>query len=170
MEKQTKNIITREWIENELRFYNSADIRSMLVLCGVMSLVFLPLTAASVCGLIVWLENIWLKVFSSFLIGVLLSAPVWGNLFSLRIILNERKLLLRGDFEIVTRKVQYKIEKAVHSHTECFLHFSDFREASCIQTTFQLTSQGDEFYLVHYTGQDSVKLMFPARTYEYRES
>ena len=83
-------------------------------------------------------------------------------------ILNERKLLLRGDFEIVTRNVQYKSEKAVHSHTECFLHFSDFREASCIQTTFQLTSQGDEFYLVHYTGQDSVKLMFPAKTYEYR--
>ena len=44
MEKQTKNEITREFIEKELRFYNTADIRSTLVLCGGLSLFFVPLT------------------------------------------------------------------------------------------------------------------------------
>ena len=41
---ETKNIITKEAIEKELKFLNKADIRSSLVLIAVMALIFVPLS------------------------------------------------------------------------------------------------------------------------------
>ena len=67
MEKQTKNVITREFIETELRFYNTASIRLTLILCGALSLIFVPLTIGVVYGFFSLLKNIWLKIVLSVL-------------------------------------------------------------------------------------------------------
>ena len=72
MEKQTKNVITRDFIEKELRFYNTADIRSTLVLCGGLSLFFVPLTIGAVYGFFALLENVCLKILLSVLVGGLI--------------------------------------------------------------------------------------------------
>lgn len=166
MEKQTKNIITREWVEKELRFYNTADIRSTLVLCGALSLLFVLLTVGLVWGFFALFKNIWLKILLSVLMGGLTSAPVWINLLSLIVSLKERKLLNCGEFDIVTRDVSYKSEKMVYRHIQEYLHFSDFKEFSVGHTTFQLASAGDTFYIVHYNAKKDIKLLYSAKMYE----
>lgn len=169
MEKQTKNIITREWVEKELRFYNNADIKSTLVLCGALSLFFVPLTVGVIWGVVSLLENVWLRVFLSVLIGGIMSAPVWINLLSLRVSLEERKLLLSGDFDIVSREVLYKSEKTSQRHSDYLLHFEGFGDTSVTRTQYELASSGDEFYIVYYRSQNTVKQFYSAKMYEYKE-
>ena len=167
MEKQTKNMITREIVEKELSFYNTADIRSALVLCSTLSLLFIPLTAGIIYGLFALLKNIWLMLPLAILIGGLMSAPVWINLLSLIRSLKERNLLQNGDFDIEICEVQYKYEKLVHRHTEKFLHFSGFEDISLGNANFDLTSQGDKFYIVHYKDRTTIKLIYSLKMYEY---
>lgn len=170
MEKQTKNEITREFIEKELRFYNTADIRSTLVLCGGLSLLFVPLTIGVVYGFFALLENVCLKILLSVLVGGLTSAPIWINLLSLITSLREQKLLQNGDFDIVVCEVQYKDEKLVYRrHTEKFFHFVGFKEISVGNVYYDLSSQGDEFYIVHYKGCTNIKLLYSLKMYELKE-
>ncbi len=169
MEKQTKNEITREFIEKELRFYNTADIRSTLVLCGGLSLLFVPLTIGAVCGFFALLENVYLKILLSVLVGGLTSAPIWINLLSLKTSLTERKLLQNGDFDIAVCEVQYKDEKLVHRHTEKFLHFVGFKKVSVENVNYDFVSQGDEFYIVHYKGRTEIKFIYSLKMYVLKE-
>ena len=169
MEKQTKNVITREFIEKELRFYNTADIRSTLVLCGALSLLFVPLTIGIVYGFFVLFKTVWLKILFSILVGALTSAPVWINLLSLKTSLTERKLLQNGDFDITVCDVQYKDEKPVQRHTEKFLHFVGFKEISVGNVNYDLTAQGDEFYIIHYKGLTDIKLIYSLKMYVLKE-
>ena len=169
MEKQTKNIITRDFVEKELRFYNTADIRYALVVCGALSLLFVPLIIVCVCGFFSLFETLWLKIILSVLFGGFISAPVWGTLLSLIGSLKERKLLKNGHFNIVVCEVQYKDEKPVQRHTEKFLHFYGFKEISVENVNYDLVSQRDEFYIVHYKGDTNIKLLYSLKMYEYIE-
>lgn len=169
MEKQTKNVITREFIETELRFYNTASIRLTLILCGALSLIFVPLTIGVVYGFFSLLKNIWLKIVLSVLVGGLTSAPIWINLLSLKTSLAERKLLQNGDYNIAVCEVQYKDEKTVQRHTEKFLHFVGFKEVSVGNVHYDLTSQGDEFYIVHYKGFTEIKLIYSLKMYVLKD-
>ncbi|MBO5939116.1 MAG: hypothetical protein J6Q82_06420 [Clostridia bacterium] len=168
MEKQTKNIITRSFVKDQLRFYNTADIRSTLILCVALSVFFLPLTIASIWATVTLLKNIFLKIILSILVGALLSAPIWSNLPSLYRSLNERKLLNNDDFDIVTRTVLYKSEKMVYRHMGKFLHFQGFNEIAVNYTIFQQTTEGDAFYIVHYRTQKNIKLLYFSKMYEYK--
>ena len=169
MQKQTKNVITREFIEKELRFYNTADIRSTLVLCGALSLIFVPFTVGIVYGFFTLLKTTWLKILFSVLLGALTSAPVWLNLLSLIINLKKRKLLRNGDFDIAVCEVQYKDEKLVQRHTEKFLHFVGFKEKSVGNVDYDLSSQGDEFYIIYYKGLTDIEFIYSLKMYEFRE-
>ena len=169
MKRQTKNIITREWVEKELRFYNTADIRSSLVLCGALSPLFLALTFMLVYGAFAVFDAIWLKIVVAVLTGVIISSPVWIHLIYLYHRLAERKKLLRGEFDITIRPVSQKREKIIYRHLEEFLYFEDFEEISVQHTTFQLASPGDDFYIVHYKGGKLIKLFYPLKTHEYKE-
>ena len=168
MEKQTKNVITREFIEKELCFYNSADVRSAFTLCVGLSLLFVPLTVVIVYGLCHLLQSVFWKIVLSILIGILTSAPVWVNILSLAKRLKERKLLRNGDFVISVCRVQYKDEKAVQQHTEKFLHFVGFKEISVGNVIFDLTANGDEFYVIHYKGNTTIKLLYSLKTHELK--
>lgn len=169
MEKQTKNVITREFIEKELRFYNTEDIRSTLLLCGALSLLFVPLTIGIVYGFFVLFKTVWLKILFSILVGALTNAPVWINLLSLKTSLTERNLLQNGDFDITVCEVQHKDEKPVQRHTEKFLHFVGFKEISVGNVNYDLTSQGDEFYIIHYKGLTDIKLIYSLKMYVLKE-
>ncbi|MBR2479041.1 MAG: hypothetical protein IKB47_01380 [Clostridia bacterium] len=150
MQKQTKNIITRDYIEKELRFYNTADIKSSLVLCGVFALIFLPLTVGVIYGILSMFENTLIKIILSVIMGGITSAPIWLNFLGLLCALSERNLLVCGDFDIVTRDVSYKSEEMVHRRMVEYLHFCEFNKISVGHTIFQLSSAGDTFYIVHY--------------------
>ena len=166
MEKQTKNVITREFIEKELGFYNTAHIRSTLVLCAGLSLLFVPITVLAVCGVCWAFTAVLLEIIISVLLGAALSAPVWINLLCLIPKLKERKLLQNGEFDITVCEMSYKEKKTVRRHTENVLHFVGFEGASVASTTFDLASQGDEFYVVHYKGLTGIELLYPLNLYE----
>ena len=168
MEKKTKNIITREFIEKELRFYNGADIKSAVVLLGVLSLIFVPITIGSAHVILSLVKNIALKIALLIVVCGLTSAPIWLNLSGLFVSISNRKLLARGEFDIVTRDVQYKSEKMVHRHMEEYLHFQDFGAVWAGHTAYQITSNGDVFYIVHYKTKNKAEMIYSTKMYEYK--
>ena len=169
MEKQTKNQINRAFVEKELRFYNTADIRCSLVLCAAWSLIFLPITWLCVWYTLTQIDNPLLKI-AMFSVGtVIFSSPIWLNILMLVKCLLERKKLKNGEFDVVVRRVISKDEKIVHRHMEEFLTFDGFAELSVGHTTYELATYGDVFYLVHYCGKNKIKLLYPEKMYEYNE-
>ena len=168
MEKQTKNILTREGIEKELRFDNTASIRALLVLCAVFSPFLLLLTFWVVGPGAPQMKSLVLKIVWCVFMGAFTSSPIWILLLGLRRFLVERKWLGRGEFDVVTREMSYKSEKQVHRHIEERLHFPDFDAISVGHTLYQLASQEDVFYIVHYKTKKEIKLLYPAKMYEYK--
>jgi len=168
MNKQTKNIITREWVEKELRFYNSADLKYALVLVCVMSSIFLPIAALAAGELLNDKDLTLAKIILSLIIGTIVSAPSWGTFWMLLLTLKERKKLNRGDFEVVVRELSYKTEQTVNRHIEEYLHFHDFRKISVSHTAYQLAEPNDRYYIVHYKGTPQIKLLYSTKQYEYR--
>ena len=57
-------------------------------------------------------------------------------------------------------EVQFKSKQA---------SFSDFKDFAVGHTIYQLSSSGDEFYIVHYPPKNSIKLLYPLKMYEYKE-
>ena len=169
MKKQTKNVITRDSVEKELRFNNKAGFRYTLTMCAAWSLFCVPLTVGVVCNICGSIEAIWLKVILSVFVGALTSAPIWALLLSLKNTLREKKLLKAGDFCISVREVQYKEEKLVNRRVVRVLHFADFGDISTGGTIFELASAGDEFYIIHYKNSKSVQMFYPLRAYELKE-
>ena len=168
MEKQTKNIITRDWVEKELRFYNTADIKHSIFLFIIYTLVFLPITIAMLHGGGSSIKNTFLRIVLAIFLGGVMSSPIWISCFWILNALLERKMLMRGEFDIVTRELLCKSEKRVCRQLKEFLHFQDFRKKHVGHTTFQLASNGDIFYIVHYKTKKSIKLMYPAKMHEYK--
>lgn len=168
MNKQTKNIITHEYITEELRFQNSAAIRFALVLCGGFALVFLPLTVGIIYGIFKYIDRLPLEIILSAIIGGITSAPVWCMIFSLRQALTEKKMLDRGEFEIVTRDVLYKEEKVVQRHTEKYLCFGDLDDVLVGDTVYALADKGDNFYIVHYKNCTRINLLYSTKTHELK--
>jgi len=165
-QSKRKILITRDFAEKELRLYNSADIKSTLVLCGIFTLFFLPLTVGVIYGILSVFENPLFKIVLSVIMGGITSSPIWLNLLRLFCALSERKLLVCGDFDIATRDVSYKSEKMVHRHMEEYLHFCDFNKISVEHSIFQLSSAGDTFYIVHYKAKKDIKLLYSTKMYE----
>ena len=166
MEKQTKNIITREWIEKELCFYNAADIKSRLVLCSICMVIFLPITIALIYGIAESFDNAVVKIVLSIFMGCITSSPIWLFFLLTRDALHERKMLAHGGFDVVIRDISYKSEEIVHRHVEEYLHFCEFNKFSVGHTTFQLASKGDTFYIVHYKDKKDIKLLYSTKMYE----
>jgi hypothetical protein len=169
MEKQTKNIITREEIEQDLLFNNTASIKhtavclaAVVLVWGVISAIFLSLLPSG----FLWLDVIiWV-----FFIGIV-GAPVWAISAMLIKALIERKHLKNGELEIVVRPLLYKEEKMVRGsdNFEKVFHFKDFEEVLADSTHYQLSIPGDVFYIVHYRGSRDAKFVFPLKLYEYKE-
>ena len=170
MENETKNTITREFVEEELRFYNKEDIRSNLAHFGLFGAPLLLILFAGVCAVFANVESIWVGLLLCCLICAIMIFLIKKMLFpSLINALKEKKALDRGDFVIVTRRVTKKSTKTEYNKSLFFLHFDGFKEKEVWQNVFMLTSEGDEFYIVHYKKQDAIKLMYPAKTHEYKE-
>ena len=169
MEKQKRNVITREWVEKELRFYNRADLRHGLLLFSVCSVIFIPLTVLLVYGFSTDMDTLIGKIFMTAFVGIVISAPVWAKGISLWRILKERILLRRGEFHVVTRPLLYKRQELVGRHTEYFLFFKDFKRASVDSTNYELAERDDEFYLVYYGTRKLILLLYSAKRYEYQE-
>ena len=175
MEKQTKNIITREWVEKELRFYNRAGIRSNLRLLLILSPIFLPLT--------IWLAIGYAKEFGfsgiSALVGIFIIASIsigiWIPICLLTKHLFEKRLIDRGDFEITESLLSEKAERRVirefDRRIERQLSFPGFKWVTpSSHVIYELATRGDKYYLVHYKNKRTIKFCYPAKMYEYVKS
>ncbi len=171
MEKQTKNIITREWAEKELRFYNTANIRYTVVCLSVIILVCGGMIAFISPFIMDSYEKVWDKVIFAVAFGGIMTAPVWFVLPQLIRSIKERKWLKNGDFEIVTRPLLYKEDKLVRykRSTQEVFHFEGFDEVWAGHTDYQLAAMGDEFYIVHYKGSKKAQMVFSLKMYQYKE-
>ena len=163
MEKQTKNIITRQWVKKELLFYNTATLKHTAVGLAVIILIF---------GFI----SLLLSAFSrkgGIVVGLFGGIPLIAILIVQIRLFKERKQLQNGAFEIVTRPLLYKDEKMVGSgrnrRLQEMLHFEGFDEVWANHTEYQLSSMNDEFYIVHYKDSKKAEMVFPLKMYEYKE-
>ena len=167
---ETKNIITRETIEKELKFLNKADIRSSLVLIAVMTVFFLPLSILPIYIFFsVGKKTILLGIccFLSFSVFLL---PIFFNLIPLVKAINEAHLLKKGDWFVDVDEVRYKTEELEHKHTIDVLYFYRYERVVSGGAEFQLASQDDVFYLVIYKKKKpSVVLHYSQKMYEYQE-
>lgn len=173
MEKQTKNIITREKIEKDFLFNNTAGIKHTLVCLvavtlalGVVSAIFLSFLPTG----FLWLDiTIWV-----FFLGIV-GAPVWAISATLTKALIERKHIKNGDLDIVIRPLLYKNEKPVRGYTgrprvQAMFQFGDFEDVCADPTYYHLCTVDDEFYIVHYKGSKKAQMVFPLKLYEYKET
>ena len=96
----SKKIITREWVENELRFYNTADIKYLTVnlfslglALGVLTYLFLLLTWSC-------FDSLWAKLLMSGPLAFLVLFIVFSILWQLIGKLRERRALKKGNFDV----------------------------------------------------------------------
>ena len=169
MEKQTKNPITREFVEKELRFNNTATIRYALVICAVTLPLFVPIAIVSVGAIGSYVVQPILRLFLSVVLGAFISAGAWIPLTVLLVSLLEYRRLKKGAFSVVECTLNHKRERMVQRHVEEVLGFDGFKEISVGHTQFQLATPGDVFYVVHYHGKRSIELCYSSKMYEYRE-
>lgn len=170
MEKQTKNIITRKWVEKKLHFYNSADMKAGLLLCAIITAVCGILTAIVVGVTLTSAESLISKIVFSIIGGGVFVAPIVVVFCQLGNTVAEKKLLDRGEFDIVTRKLSYKKERVTRRNIILLLKFPDFSERSVDQTTYFHAGIGDEFYIVVYRTnrkKQRIKMLYSAKMYEY---
>lgn len=163
VEKQTKNIITRKEIEKELLFNNTASIKYTAVCLAVLMLAFGGI------GLFMLALSYGAAIFTFAIAGIIIC--VFLVMFA-RIFM-ERRHLKNGDLEIVIRHLLYKDERLVRvgksRRMQEMFHFAGFEEVWANHTEYQLATMDDEFYIVHYKGSKTVKMLFPLKMYEYKE-
>ena len=163
MGKQTKNIITREKIENDLLFSNTATLKYTAVCFAALMLAFLGI------GLFILALSYAAAIFTFAIAGIIIC--VFVVMFA-RIFM-ERRHLKNGDVEIVIRHLLYKDERLVRvgksRRMQEMFHFAGFEEVWANHTEYQLATMDDEFYIVYYKGSKTVKMLFPLKMYEYKE-
>ena len=142
MRGETKNMITRESVKKDLTFYAKHDLFFHGVTTVVMSLTMLLCSS-----LLVFLVRYSL-VFVLFI--AICSIPTWiFGFYVIRDIFHLR-LVARGGFLIVTDTV-YALAKREpigrHSVADA-IYFKRYGRWIAADTTFGLSSVGDEFYLV----------------------
>ena len=170
VEKQTKNVITREWIKQELLFHTGADFKYLLVGFCVMLVLCLPLMVGAVYAILLSPRSLILKLIQTFLGICVSSFPIWVMLAAVRGVLSERKRVMDGNFSVVIREVLYKCEKPVRGRRIAeFLGFDDFEDVSVGHTEYQLAARGDRYYLVCCGKKKEIRLIYACNRYELKD-
>ena len=174
MERESKQIITREWVENELRFYNTADIKYLTVNLFSLGLALgVPIYLFLLLGWSVS-DFLWLNIVLTCFFGGIFLLFVGAMLGQLVEHLMERRALKKGNFDVVVRQVQYKTEKLRRNTRglamDEYLVFDQFGAIEVSHDEYYRTSAGDEFYMVvYYLPKPKVRLRYSKRSYQYRE-
>lgn len=181
MGKQTKNVITRASIKEDLISLNTANLRFYSIILAAALLLFLPIDFALIGG--VWTTSNIMLLFKLLFSFVLLfaNAPIWIIVIFLIFDLIDRRKIKHDEFYVVTRslickketidnrfKIRYFIDRRIPSKLVKKLCFTDFEAYDVISAVFDLASNGDEFYLVHLKNKKIVELVYDVKIYEYR--
>ena len=169
MAKETKNILTRQLVEKELRFYNKADIRSSALLIACLTPLFGGLAALMTVGVLGLIDHIGLRIFLLILILPTMTAPIWINLLSLISGLKEKRMLDKGEFEIVKKQLNHRSQRTEHRHIRYYFHFIGFEDRQVDKSTYDMTAEDEGFYLVHLTSKYYIKLFYPESRYDFKQ-
>ena len=173
MEKQTKNIITREEIEKKLRSDNRASLK-------VSTLAFLATALVGVLWGVFFIPffleapNFGLGVLF-FLFVIVGTVPAWALLPNFVKDLKEYRHLKNGYVEIVTRPLLYETEETCYTrktrieYTQHRFHFEGFDAFLASPEQSKAFTRGDEFYIVHFKGSKKVQMVFSLKIYQYKE-
>ena len=166
MTKESKNILTRESCQKELVRRAKGNLIPDIVLLVFMLLIFVPFFVAC----------IYLAKYI-FILGIILAliCPIAPAFFVYRIVCDIIKLRLakQGAFSIardtVSRISRGEIPKKYSEgrHTVDVVYFTKYGRCTSIRTPFDLTSVGDEFYLVVLHGKkDRIAFAYHSMMYE----
>lgn len=169
MTKESKNILTRENCQKELVRWAKGKLLPDVVLLMVMLLIFVPLFVACVYVA----KNI-------LVLGIILAlmCTVAPAFFIYKIVRDIIKMCLvkQGAFSIVKDTVS-RISKgevpknySEGRHTVDAVYFTKYGRCTSLQTPFDLSSVGDEFYLVILHGKkDQIVFAYHSMMYECKD-
>lgn len=181
MAKETKNVITKEKIKSELLALNRGDLIFHSVLGIVLLLLFLPFNIVIISA--TWSDSysVWIKLLSTLLTIIALDTFFVLDMVVLINLLIEKNKIMRDEFEIIMLSLIYKddtvyrpfklrrVLKGQFSRTPSKnMHFAGFDAESVDGTTYNLASNGDDFYIVHFNDKNDVELLYPAKMYELK--
>ena len=172
MPSQTKNIITKRDIAQELLQKNKKSLQQAIIFSVVwialVAVVFwliysFGMKSSGTVGYVIYFVSLAVCLFPPCLASVAIPAAI-----------SEQKSLLRGEFFVVTDTVVGKEIKSVVKHAQVYeektLRFSLYGDVRVDTTCYQLASEGDVFYLVLKRLDSQLpQKYYPANMYEYRE-
>lgn len=169
MKKQTKNIITRNWVAGELRFYNKADIRTTVATFFILA--FMILIVGGLIAMVYTAEShhTLFEVISAVILILIALTPFVALAIGFIGCIVEGKMLERGEFEITKTYITDKTEHMTRRHIIRYLHFLGFKKISVGRSVYEDSAYGDEYYIIHYKGKNTIKLFYPVTIYEYKE-
>lgn len=166
MEKETKNVLTREILKKDLKKLQKDQIIITVIFFAAILIVWLPIILLGLTdiedALFLWLV---LLIF-----GLFCFALAIFNLISVK---RAFRLIENGDFSVIKETVSAKVsgERISRRHHEDVLYFGHYGRYIPTRTVFRLSSVDDKFYLVILGGRKkTIALAYPCKMYEYKES
>ena len=160
----TKNIITRESCKQEILHICRADVRYNIVLLIAFAPLYVPLI---IFGAFSLKENLLIIIpFVAFL-----AIPIMFGYLVFNAIRIKREVE-QGAFSVLIDIASYLSEGEVvgRNRTADVIHFAKFGRYIPSKTVFDMTSEGDEFYIVVINRKKKVPvLVFSRLLYEYVE-
>ncbi|MBQ9736693.1 MAG: hypothetical protein IJV96_07920 [Clostridia bacterium] len=168
----TKNVITKITVEKELRALYKREHKGLILLLFVVAPVLILLDALVLWGIFSHIDNTAIQIVYGILLGGLgILFPLCISIVASHSLLSEKRHLKKGEFLVAVEPLRYKDEEPVYRHgLQNFLYFSDFERYRVSNFAYEFASSGDAYYLVHYPGKKEIKLCYPCKTYEYKES
>ena len=141
--KQTKNVLTRDMIRNELQHITKASVKVNIVFLISMSVICVPFILLGIAGMS---DSI---VFGTLLVLILVTPLAFLTKMLIDSII-EKNMVEKGEFYIIKDTVSRlsRGEPAGRYRTVDVLYFTKLGRHVPSKTVFDLSSVGDEFYLV----------------------
>jgi hypothetical protein len=167
LEKQTKNIISRKQIANDL-IRELSDAFLIGAITVVLSLlIFIPLIVTGLSGDSSLFNNAFLDI----TITIVVLVPIPGIVIACFIYLCIARLrLIRGNFLITEETLLYKDHNPGRTRWEPdnVLYFNNFKRYGVEKNPYLLATSGDKYYLVHFKNSRRILRAYPTKAYELK--
>ncbi len=170
----TKNILTKKFIEDELRFICNANRRA-----GIRLLICTSPICIAFALLMLWASvNAFNSLAPKIILGIIfISVPLLPVLLFIYMIydgIRATKLVDNGRYTIITKELSYKTEEyrsrgRGSDYLARLLHFPDFNPIEVNSTTYQIASNDDLFYFVMFNNERQPRLFYNSKMYEFKE-
>ena len=167
MTKESKNVLSRETVKKDLTHLAKADLVQDIVLLAVMLLIFVPLAFLSVyAAKFILILGVVLALVCAVPI-VIFACRTVRDAITLRLIKNGGFSVEKDTVSQLSRgEIPRKYSEG--RHTVDVIYFTKYGRYVSNGATFELSSVGDEFYLVILRAKkEKLVLAFNTKIYEY---